>query len=213
MADFFKDLVTVLLGAGGVSVVFGALVKSWFTLQLEKFRREQNTQLEAIKADLNVVAKLRGTAEEKKAQVAGEVLVGALRYLDALSAVVSAGIWAAPTSTERESTLAAEYEARWKFAEPFAEEFRRAWVAAEVFLPEQAADLMEALWKEKAEIQANQMTAIAMANQRGAGFDPSFHKRGFGQVPKNALDGLRAKFKVTLRPLAQLQAATSTPAS
>jgi hypothetical protein len=213
MADFFKELVTVLLGAGGVSVVFGALVKSWFTLQLEKFKREQSAQLEAIKADLSVVAKLRSTAEERKAQVAGEVLVGALRYLDALSAVVSLGMWAAPADAERDSKMTAEYEARWKFAEPFAEEFRRAWVAAEVFLPEDAADLMEALWKEKAEIQANQMTAIAMAGQRGPGFDPSFHKRGYGQVPKGALDDLRARFKGTLRPLAQLQGAASRAAA
>jgi len=49
MADFFKELVTVLLGAGGVSAVFGVLVKSWFTLQLERFKREQSTQLDAIK--------------------------------------------------------------------------------------------------------------------------------------------------------------------
>ena len=54
--ELLKELVTVVLGAGGVSVVFRTLVKSWFTLELEKFKREQSAQLEAIKAALSVVA-------------------------------------------------------------------------------------------------------------------------------------------------------------
>ena len=72
---------------------------------------------------------------------------------------------------------------------------------------------MEALWKEKAAIQANQAIAITMARQTGPGFDASFHRRGIGPEPESVLDGLRTKFKQTLRPFAQLEVPTSHAAA
>ena len=203
MEKTLQELLTTVLGTGGVATILAWLARNWFLLQLERFKREQNQQLEAIKAELALATRLRSVAEEKRAQVAGEGLVAILRYLRALEATADVVMWAAPSDAPDDHKATVEHTMRWQLLEPVEGEFRRGWIGVETFLPDSCTEIMEAVWKERNEIRANQMTWLAVSGQ--AGVNPSFFERGFGSVPRKAIEELRARSKTIFRPIAQLK--------
>lgn len=198
-----QQLLTTLLGTGGVAAILAWLARGWFLLQLERFKREQNEQLEAIRAELALATRLRSVAEEKRAQVAGEGLVAILRYLRALEATADVAMWAAPAEAADDSKVSVEHTMRWQLLEPVEEEFRRGWIGVETFLPDDCTEVMEAIWKERNAIRANQMTWLAVYRQPGGGV--TFFERGFGSVPTKAIVALRTLAKAVFRPIAQLK--------
>jgi hypothetical protein len=112
-------------------------------------------------------------------------------------------MWAAPADAPKEREETVEHTMRWQLLEPVEEEFRLAWISVETFLPDSTADVMEAIWKERNKIRANQLTHLAMLGQ--AGVNESFFRSGFGIEPRKAIDDLRARAKAALRPIAQLK--------
>jgi hypothetical protein len=194
MGTFLKELGTVLLGTGSVVTLFSL----WWSRRLERF-----------KADLGVSARLRQLAEERRSQVAGETLVATFRYVRALEATAESVLWAIPADTPKEARGKVEHTLRWQLLDPVEEEFRRAWISAETYLPDLAMDVLEAIWEERNEIRANQLTHISMLGQDFR--DSTFLKRGFGPVPKKNLVELRTRAKKVLRPIAQLKRVRDEP--
>ena len=201
MVSFLESVVTSLIGAGGVAGIFAALSKAWFELQLEKFKREQNQQLEAIKADLTLMVRLRGSAEEKRAEVAARVLLSCLQYLDFLRVVTSPFRFGGEPGQDG---FKKDVEARWRGAAETELDYSKSWALAETYLPAEIAGLMERIWKLRAEIWANQSTHFDLVAQ--GGHDSTFYQGGFGSSTVAEIVGLRDEAKVLLRATAQLEA-------
>ncbi len=204
MGSLLGEVVASLIGAGGVAAVFGALVKSWFALQMEKFKREQAQQLEAIKADLSLVVRLRGSAEEKRAEIAATILISCLQFLDFLRAVTVPARFGRSQEPGNEGFLK-EINSRWQAAHESHVEFSKSWVLAETYLPAEAGDLMERIWKLRGEIQIDQDMHFDMAAQGGPR-DRQFWEGGFGESVRLKVAALRDEAKALLRPIAQLEA-------
>jgi hypothetical protein len=202
MGALLEQVVASLIGAGGAAAIFGALVKSWFALQVEKFKREQAQQLEAIKADLSLVTRLRGSAEEKRAAVAAEILISSLQFLDFLRSVTKP-TWVGPAESGQDGFIK-EINSRWQAAHEIQLAFSKAWTLSETYLPPEVGDLMERIWKMRTEIHVSQSMHFDMAAQGGPR-DMQFWERGFGESVRSNVSVLRDEAKGLLRPIAQLE--------
>lgn len=201
MNAFLNGLLTTFVGAGGVAVLFGALVKSWFQLQLERFKREQSEQLEAVKANLSLVVRLRSTGEEKRSEVAAQVLISCLQFLDFLHAVTSPAHFGSSQEPGNQG-FKKEIYARWQGAHDLIMEYSKCWALAEAYLPSEAGDLMDRIWKQRSDIWANQSTHFDVVAQGGR--SGPLYEGGFGETARSRVTALRGEAKTLLRPIAQL---------
>jgi hypothetical protein len=135
--------------------------------------------------------------ESKRADVAAEVLVSTLRFLTTLSSLTSTIVTS--SGQKDDSGLPVEVARRYDAAASAAGDFIKAWELAETYLPDEVALLLERAWDARAEIMSSQITYFSMPPPHGA----EAHKRGFGAVPDQQLDALRAEARRLLRPLAQ----------
>jgi hypothetical protein len=167
--------------------------------QLEDFRGKSSADLESIKASLTVAARLRTAAEEKRAQVAGEVLVACLKFLDALeSAVTLAAIGDAPPGAPAEVQIERTVAARRDIVEAEAKQFAAAWILAETHLPDAVTSQVEQIWKQWLEIHAVQMTWLASL---GTPDSTQYYLRAIGPHPERNLAATRTATKDCLRRL------------
>jgi hypothetical protein len=184
-----------------VSGVVGALVVAFMN---SRFQRD----LEHLKADLAKLTDLTTSSEQKRAEVAAEVLVAALRMLDALDRAAGLGSFETERVGDddpdaRRKWMRLQVEARDASVRIFDEEFRRAWHLAEVFLPEAAPELLYEITRLKGEILAGQQMH-AMALDQSPQHAVQFHKQGYGLEPSQKIGDLRKRAKDFLRPIAQL---------
>jgi hypothetical protein len=153
----------------------------------------------------------------KRAEVAAEVLVAALRFLTGLQQIASPWIVGGepeeqpePISDRERSKRDTEAFAqiltkRWDQFSSSSNAFVDAWEKAEVFLPEAVIALLEEIWKARASIHSNQNMHVMMGRQ-GRGDQYDFFEKGFGTDTRKSLDELRDRAKTVMRPLAQMSA-------
>lgn len=79
--------------------------------------------------------------------------------------------------------------------------FIRAWELAETYLPDAVHQLMERINDLRASIRAAQHTFLVTPLGHGA----EFFNEGWGRVPQEKIDGIRAEARTVLRPMAQLK--------
>lgn len=199
MKDMLADIFGTLTGAGSVAAVFGALVTSWFAFQFERHKRGQAQQLEAIKADLSLVTRLRGSAEERRSEAAAKVLISCLQLLDFLRSVTSPGYSSKPGS----ETFEKEIGARWSAGQESMSEFTKHWVLAETYLAFEVCDLLERISKLRCDIQTAQSMLFG-ASLQGGPVDKTDLKAGFGDETRKMVAALRDEAKAILRPVAQI---------
>jgi nucleoside phosphorylase len=143
----------------------------------------------------------------KQAEVAGEVLVAALQFLDGLSSLVSIVVRArrGPDDgdhIDRRAARRTEVEAQWASFAAISNRFVDAIHLAETYLPEEANETIKRVWLERASILAWQTTFFATPER--AAFD--FFREGFGSIPERRLAELRDECRRILRPIVQLSA-------
>jgi hypothetical protein len=179
------------------------------TRRQDQQRAEHAAALEQVRVDLARYTQLSTSGEQKRAEVAAEVLVGVLRMLDALDGATFGGIFAkrvddAPVARHQWAWL--EADAREASVRPLDDEFRRAWHLAEVFLPEDVRDLFDRINKLKGEILGAHRT-YALVLEQAPQHAVEVFKQGYGTEPSKKVGEVRAKAKELLRPIAQLGAA------
>lgn len=152
--------------------------------------------------------------DAKCAEVAGEVSVAALRLLIAIDTIASTEMQPQPPSDAPAPSVGsgegatedgrgpAEFSRRWADAAPTFDAFVDTWNLAQIYLPEHVHDLLEELWRFKAEVRANQMTWFAIRGSPRA--SPKFFDGGIGPKVHARVKELRAKALGVMRPLAQL---------
>jgi hypothetical protein len=172
-------------------------------------RAEHSAALEQVKADLGKLTELSTSSERKRADVAAEVLVAVLRMLDALEGATSLGMFTQPSGVDRSDRAARqraatlEVEAREASVKPYAEEFRRAWHMAHVFLPDDVLEVMSRINTLRREILANQQSHAFFVDDPSSG-SHQFYLQGYGDQPQKKLAALRDQANALLRPIAQL---------
>jgi hypothetical protein len=169
---------------------------------MEKLKREQNEKLESIKADLALVTRLRGSSEEKRAEAAAQVLTSCLRYLDFLRVVTSPIRFGGEPG---DGGFRRHTDSLWTGSQDLQSEFEKSWILSETYLPHEAAELMEKIWKRRSEIWASQSTHFDLVAQGGR--DPKIYAGGFGHELGPEMEHLRDEAKALFRPIAQLSGA------
>lgn len=144
--------------------------------------------------------------DTKRSEVAGEVLLATLQFLDGLSSLTSIFVAREPTPTvedpEDRAGWRAEMTGRWDTFAPISNRFVDALRLAQTFLPDKVNTLLEQVWQERASIRASQMTYFATPNPAAA----EFFRKGWGSAPERCLADLREQCRHILRPIAQLVA-------
>jgi hypothetical protein len=186
----------------------GRLQAGGRNIQFEKHKHEQAHQLEAIKTELSLVARLRGSAEERRAEVAARVLIACLQFLDRLRANTVPGYFGEPGL----EAFQKEVNARWQASREVIAEFSKHWVLAETYLSPEVSDLFERSWRLWGEIQIDQGMHFDV-NSQGGPKDRTFWNAGFGDSVREKVAVLRDEVKALLRPVAQLEQHSSSPSA
>lgn len=166
--------------------------------RLDADRAAAARELESLKAQLAFVGRVRGTLEEKRAAVASEALVAALRLLDALDRAAGTQVYA-DADTPKDERREQDFDRRWAETEPYQKEFYRLWVLAEAHLPDEVDAVLESTFDVLREMRANQRTHVDIG-----GHDPQFFRAGFGAVPKAAITEKRKHVKQVLRTYVEM---------
>ena len=172
---------------------------------LERVRADQARGIEGVKAQLLVLTRLQAGAEEKRSEVAGEVLVSTLSYLDMLKALTNPAHIGGDADGKPPKFIDV-VNARWLALQEAQTAYDKAWILAEAYLPDEVAELMGRIHTQRAEIWAAQTTHFALAEQ-GPPRDPTFWRQAFGALPAATIEKLRAEAKEQLRPIVQRQTA------
>jgi hypothetical protein len=168
-------------------------------VELEAQRTAALHAIEGVKAELSVMTKLKTGAEEKRAQVAAEVLVATLRFLYALEgAVTLAALGDAPPGSRPEVQVSRSVDMRRKVVDAATEQLTSAWILAEVHLPDDVNQLLDSVWKLWADIHAAQATWAAAAGTTEAG---EYYRRSVGPDPEKRINEMRSTVKTRLRQL------------
>jgi hypothetical protein len=183
-------------------------LKADLVQKLDDERVADAQAIEHLKAQLAKLTQLSTSGEQRRAEVAAEVLVGVLRMLDALDGATSQGVFAkrvddAPAARHQWAWL--EADAREASVRPLDDEFRRAWHLAEVFLPEDVRDLFDRINKLKGEILGAHRT-YALVLEQAPQHAVEVFRQGYGTEPSKKVGEVRARAKELLRPIAQLGA-------
>jgi hypothetical protein len=188
---------------GGVSVVT-SLVNNRHQRRLAADNAVTAKELEALRAEIGTGAK----ATEKRAAVAADVLLACLDVVDGMEAVASvAGIVADPEKEIAEDLRdwhRRKATARWDWLKQYDERFDRAYVMAQVYLPDNVCDALERLRKLKWSIHVDQLGHAELVHYGGRQDAQKFFSGGFGAEPTKQIRVLRDELKILLRPLAQM---------
>lgn len=190
-------------------------VRDELATKLQDRRAVDAEALERVKAELTKLSHLHTTAEEKRASIAGDVLVAILRMVDALELSTSLVSFPAPTDfpdgmsadARRQEEGRREVSARHALVHEYEDEFRRAWHLAEVHLQESVPELFDRIHTLTIEIRVAQQMHAGNLELYG------FFDEGYGKEPKRKLAEIRQEAKTLLRPLAQLAASPLPPAT
>lgn len=144
----------------------------------------------------------------KRAEIAGDALVGALDLLATLHDVTPPVIVAWEDLDEAGMQPFREHlKARVRNVTASVSEFKKAWQRAETYLPEEAVVVLEDIARLANEIRFNQANLIDLPAGYNSPSVQSFFREGLGKVPQDRIAALRARAREILRPLAQLEPA------
>jgi hypothetical protein len=213
-------LVAALASSAAQLIAFGALAfnirkaRTDFALaeqnRLEdrkEARREKLRDIERLREDKKVEAE-RARDEKrltKRAEIAGEVLVSTLRLLTSLNPIVSV-FGSAPQDDaddprDEHAHLRRDTQERWAAAADAWNAFVRSWELAETYLPDAVHQLLERIHDLRGTIRSAQHTYLATP----VGGATEYFAQGWGRVPQEKLDAIRAEARALLRPMAQLK--------
>ena len=134
--------------------------------------------------------------EVKLAEVAAEVMLTGFRFLTELEAVASP-IVSTPGGFQE------EVRERWTRLVEHQNRFLDAWNLAEVYLPEDSASILEAIWKKRASLYVSQWAYFESVVNKT--YTSKHYADAFGQQVYEALAALRERLRSSLRSIARLE--------
>jgi hypothetical protein len=163
---------------------------------------------EHLKSQLAVLTQLSTSSQQKRAEIAAEVLVTLLRMLDALHDVTSLVAFVheedPPGGSPVREKAMSDVIAQAATLGPYDTEFRKAWLLAETLLPDEVTELFDRTNRLKGDILVAQ---YAHAKYAGTDYAVAVFGSGYGAEPRKRIAELRDNAKAILRPIAQLHVA------
>ena len=130
---------------------------------------------------------------EKRADIAGKALLAAMRYIDVI-AVMARGVEL--TSSEDKRTPAERFNDRWAIFGTLDNDFNEAIYQARIYLGDKEADALDAIWKRKTRLWANQLTHLQ---------SDSFYEHAYGDKAAPDLGELLKNVSESLQPWVRLE--------